>query len=123
LEALRALVTAEEEKIVLQEENAKQKTELEYKNSIIILEGENVSPVEMKLKINRLVRDYATRTKIFYPFVWSELYTEFKYYYHTDLKLRCKGKKITKINMAENLGKLKELYSLAIKLFEVPKLE
>lgn len=97
------------------------KAELDYKNQIVIERAESVPAETMRLALNRVIRDYAKKQEIFHPLVWGKLYEEFKYRFHIDLKARAKKGK-TKIQIAEELGQLENLYNLSLDLFEVGKI-
>lgn len=100
----------------------KLKADLDYKNQIVIERAESVPPEKMRITINRVVRNYAKAQNTIHQFVWGELYDEFKYLYHIDLRARAK-KGISKIQIAEDLGRLEDLYNLALKLFEADKIK
>lgn len=100
-----------------EKENIKLRADLEYKNQIVIERSESVPPETMRITINRVVRNYAKKQKLWHQVVWSKLYEEFKYRYHYDLKARSK-KGQSKIQIAENLGQLENLYNLSLKMFE-----
>ncbi|MGL4404100.1 MAG: antA/AntB antirepressor family protein, partial [Fusobacteriaceae bacterium] len=95
----------------------KLKADLDYKNKIVIERAESVPAETMRLTINRVVRNYAKQESIWHQVVWSKLYEEFKYRFHLDLKARAKKGK-SKIQVAEDLGRLEDLYNLALKMFE-----
>jgi hypothetical protein len=59
--------------------------------------------------------------EIFHPLVWGKLYEEFKYRFHIDLKARAKKGK-SKIQIAEEIGELENLYNLSLEMFEVEKI-
>jgi phage anti-repressor protein len=87
---------------------------------IVIERAESVPAQTMRITINRVVREYAKSKSLVFSTIWNELYNEFKYLYHIDLKTRAK-KGQSKIQIAEDLGKLEDLYNLSLKMFEVDK--
>ncbi len=98
--------------------------ELSRLNQIVIEKVESVPTKKMRIVINKIVKDYAVKTKNFYQIIWNRLYKEFKDVYSIDLTKRVnnakkKGLKKSKIDIAEELGKLEELYNLSLKMFEV----
>ena len=97
------------------------KAELDYKNQIVIERAESVPAETIRLTLNRVIRDYAKKQEIFHPLVWGKLYEEFKYRFHIDLKARAKKGK-SKIQIAEELGELENLYNLSLEMFEVEKI-
>lgn len=99
----------------------KLKVQLDYKNQIVIGRADLVPAEKMRLTINRVVRNYAKKEGIWHQVVWSRLYEEFKYRYSIDLKARAK-KGQSKIQIAEDLGRLEDLYNLSLKMFEVKDL-
>ena len=114
LEILELALETEKKNIELQKD-------LDYKNQIVIERAESVPAETMRLTINRVVRNYAKQEGVFHQLVWGKLYEEFKYRFHIDLKVRAKKGK-SKIQIAEDLGKLEDLYNLALKMFEVKDL-
>jgi hypothetical protein len=97
------------------------KAELDYKNQIVIERAESVPAETIRLTLNRVIRDYAKKQEIFHPLVWGKLYEEFKYRFHIDLKARAKKGK-SKIQIAEEIGELENLYNLSLEMFEVEKI-
>jgi phage regulator Rha-like protein len=87
---------------------------------IVIERAESVPAETMRITINRVVREYAKSKGLIFSNVWNKLYQEFKYLYHIDLKTRAK-KGQSKIQIAEDLGRLEDLYNLSLKMFEVDK--
>lgn len=99
----------------------KLKADLDYKNQIVIKRAKSVPPETMRITINRVVRNFAKNQNTIHQIVWGKLYEEFKYHFHIDLKARAK-KGQSKIQIAEDLGKLEDLYNLALNMFEVKKI-
>lgn len=92
---------------------------LEHKQAIIIEKAEKVPAITMRNTINRIIREYAKKQERWYSSIWRELYKEFKYVYNIDLVTRAENSKKSKIQIAEELGKLEELYNLSLKMFEI----
>jgi len=91
---------------------------------IVIERSESVPAETMRITINRVVREYAKSKGLIFSNVWNELYQEFKYLYHIDLKTRAK-KGQSKIQIAEDLDRLEDLYNLSLKMFgiyDIPEL-
>jgi hypothetical protein len=71
-----------------------------------------------RLKINRLVRDYATANDLAYRDTWRLLYAEFRDRYHINLRIRARNNgKLKPLDICEQLGMLEELYAVASNLF------
>ena len=64
-------------------------------------------------KLNQLVRAYCLATNANFQDVWNRIYTEFKYRYHTDLKVRAENRGVRPIEVADQLGNLSELLKVA----------
>lgn len=74
--------------------------------------------VSTRLKINRLVRDYAKANNIAYRDAWLLLYMEFRDCYHIDLRVRAKNNgKLKPLDICEQLEMMEELYAVASKKF------
>jgi hypothetical protein len=77
-----------------------------------------------RAKLNRLVRDYSAATAIPFSEVWKRVYREFRDRYHVDLKQRSKniqgsgGKKLSSLDVCENLGMIEQLYAVAFALLK-----
>jgi phage anti-repressor protein len=104
----------------LKKENEDLGKDLNYKNQIVIERAESVPAQTMRITINRVVRDFAKKEGLMFTNVWKKLYKEFKYLYHVDLETRAKKGK-SKIQIAEDLGVLEDLYNLSLKMFEADK--
>src|SRR5919199_3663396 len=71
-----------------------------------------------RLKINRLVRDYATENNISFRDTWRLLYAEFRDRYHINLRIRARNNgKLKPLDICEQLGMIEELYAVASNLF------
>jgi len=71
-----------------------------------------------RLKINRLVRDYATANDLAYRDTWRLLYAEFRDRYHINLRIRARNNgKLKPLDICEQLGMIEELYAVASNLF------
>ena len=80
-----------------------------------IVEPKNLST---RLKINRLVRDYATANDLVYRDTWRLLYGEFRDRYHINLRIRARNNgKLKPLDICEQLGMIEELYAVASSLF------
>ncbi len=80
-----------------------------------IVEPKNLST---RLKINRLVRDYATAHDLAYRDTWRLLYAEFRDRYHINLRIRARNNgKLKPLDICEQLGMIEELYAVASSLF------
>lgn len=98
--------------------------EIERIQEAVIASMEELSPpsveplhLSTRLKINRLVRDYALFHKIAYRDVWQRLYTSFRDRYHIDLIARAKNNgKLKPLDICEQLGMIEELYAVAYEL-------
>ena len=54
--------------------------------------SESILDWEDRDKLNSAVRRFASRTNVYFPNVWNDLYKELKYGYHIDVKTRDKKK-------------------------------
>lgn len=70
-----------------------------------------------RANLNKLIRDYCYITRIRHENVWRELYREFRYRYHIDLPARATNANMSALDMAESLGVIDDLYSLACDMF------
>jgi phage regulator Rha-like protein len=100
-------------------ERAELARQLDHKQSIVLELTENIPDKTLRIKINEIVRAYAKNEGVFYNFIWRRLYKEFKAIYHIDLSTRAKNKNQSIIDIAESLGQLENLYTLALKTFEI----
>jgi Rha family phage regulatory protein len=110
--ALRALATQYEVNQLINKQ-------LEHKQKVIVDLAEQVPPKKMRTVINEVVRAYAHGEGVLYNYVWNRLYKEFKAIYHIDLSTRAKHRDQSKIDIAEDIGQLENLYLLALKMFEL----
>lgn len=91
---------------------------------------EPVKEKSVRSKLNQIVRAYCLAKHVSYSEAWRYLYTEHKYRYHKDVvgrwsrkvrKLERAGNgekvKFDKLDMAEEMGCMDELYSLASAVF------
>jgi hypothetical protein len=88
--------------------------------SIQELSPPSVEPKSLstRLKINRLVRDYAKAKQISYRDTWILLYADFRDRYHIDLRVRAKNNgKLKPLDICEQLGMIEELYAVASNMF------
>jgi hypothetical protein len=98
--------------------------EIERIQEAVIASMEELSPpsveplsLSTRLKINRLVRDYALFHKIAYRDVWQRLYTSFRDRYHIDLIARAKNNgKLKPLDICEQLQMIEQLYAVAYEL-------
>lgn len=115
----------------LEIENKNQKIEIEKKDKKLkhkqeIIKGftEDVSLLEKRQLLNRVVRYKGSN----YKERWNELYRTFKETYHIDIKARFEGYKLkytkgmvrvtSKLDYAEKFGYLDKLFKIALKLYE-----
>jgi len=112
----------------------KLKAELDYKNQIVIERSQSVPAKTMRAKINQICR-VNTNNGLFAD-KWNKLYLEAYYLGYGDLKTKShnsgiksvsKNGKITYkkngLDIAEETSQLENLYNLALKLFEVDKIQ
>lgn len=76
----------------------------------------SVPDLTWRAKLNRLVRSYCLETGVGHQAAWNRLYLEYRDRYHVDLKARAKGKR-GPLDVAEEIGAMEQLYSLAYRLF------
>ena len=67
----------------------------------------------LRSKLNQLVRAYCMSTGAEYQDVWNRIYTDFKYRYHIDLKVRARNRGLKPIDLADQLGGMSELFKVA----------
>lgn len=117
----------------LQEALAETQKKLDHKQSII-QEKANLSPEKSKrIILTEIISKYVENTcqrigeepsQKHYKQAWNLLGWEFCKRFHIDLKQRANnykkrtGKKISRLDIAENLGELENLYNTALKVFE-----
>lgn len=122
-EALIALVAEVEKNEQLELENKNLVKEVTYKEDVIIGLVDEISLVEKRQLINRVVRSgggHKAKDR------WNELYKQFELKYHINLKLRLdrynevnKPKLKGKLDYVDKvLNKIPELYEVACKLYE-----
>lgn len=92
---------------------------LDHKQAVIVDLAEKVPAKTMRATINEVVRAFAVREGRMFNYVWKDLYKEFKYLYSVDLETRAKHAKQSKIDIAEEIGQLENLYLLSLKMFEI----
>jgi len=80
---------------------------------------EEVAPLGVPAQINILVRAHAERTGLGHSAVWSQLYKQFRDRWSVDLlaRARNKGKRVTGLEIAEDLKVSDKLYALAHMLY------
>jgi len=66
--------------------------------------------------INKLVRDFATRTEMQYNSVWNKIYTEFNYTYNVSVRVSATNRNMTIIDYIETEGMIEQLLSVAVKV-------
>jgi prophage antirepressor-like protein len=98
-------------------EHDKRLTAIESKQNQIVAVIQPVKEVSTRLKISQVVRNYAEKMKLEYKDCWKTLYYEFKYRYSIDLESRAKHTDKSKMDIAEELGCLDDLFALTITLF------
>ncbi|MDF0553124.1 KilA-N domain-containing protein [Kamptonema sp. UHCC 0994] len=66
--------------------------------------------------IRQLINDYSARTGIGQMQLWQKLYREFSRRYHVCID-QCQNKKQSKLEVAEGMGMIRELYAMAAEMF------
>lgn len=118
LEALKALVASEEEKLMLQEKNQTLEKDNKHKSDVIEGLPYDIPVADMRQRINQIVlKDSSNdiRGK------WMMLYDEFDRKYHMKVSTRMTniGYEGTRMDYIDHeLHMIAELYDLACKLFE-----
>ena len=72
----------------------------------------------LRAKLNQLVRSYAVSNNMSFQDVWNQIYTDHKYRYNVDIKRRAQNKGERPLDIADQLGKMGELFSVASNLFK-----
>lgn len=123
LEALKALVIAEEEKQKAIEENKKLEKDVTHKEDVIIGLVSNIDLATKRQRITQIIRYGSTK----YQERYQLLYSEFEKKYHIDLDKRMKSRQTqetkpkikNKIDYIDRVMKMiPELYEIACKVFE-----
>lgn len=65
--------------------------------------------------INKIVREYATRTEIPYNSAWNKLYTEFNYTYNVSVRVSASNRNMAIIDYIETEGMIEQLLSVAVR--------
>lgn len=118
LDALKALVASEEEKLKLQQKNEKLKEDNDYKAQVIEGLVYDIPVADMRQRINQIVLKDGSSD---FRGKWVMLYEEFERKYHMKLRMRMSNSdfKGSFMDYIDNeLGMIAELYDLACKLFE-----
>ncbi len=77
------------------------------------------APLTTRAKINQVVRNYCNATGVAHNEAWSKVYKEFYYRYHIDLKARSgNSKRLRPLDVCEGLGKMDELYAIALDILK-----
>jgi hypothetical protein len=76
-------------------------------------------PLTTRAKLNQLVRDYSLATGIEYKDIWNKLYQEFYYRCRISLNVRSANSRMSKLDICESLGKLEDLYAIAIEILSL----
>jgi hypothetical protein len=118
------LVEHEENMLKLQEDvNSIKQVQEENENTFneLPLSHDNANELTTRSKINLIVRTYAQTKYLSMHDTWKKLYLQFKYRYHFDVYARERKQKetgkLTKLDIIDQNGKLKDLYDLASELF------
>ncbi len=120
LDTRRQLKETREQQTALKTEidQIKQKQIAAEKAFVTAPPPEVVTPaMEVRMRINRIVRDFCFTTGCEHHFAWRQLYREFRDLYHIDLSVRAKNNRHSKLDECESLGMLKDLYAVAYQLF------
>jgi len=68
--------------------------------------------------INKLVREYVTRTKMPYTSVWNKVYSEFNYTYNVNARICASNRNMPIIDYIETEGMIDQLLSVTVKALE-----
>lgn len=68
--------------------------------------------------INKLVREYATKTEMPFNSIWNKVYTEFNYTYKCNVKTSAYNRDMTVIDYIETEGMIEQLLAVAVKILE-----
>lgn len=68
--------------------------------------------------INKLVREYATKTEMPFNSIWNKVYTEFNYTYKCNVKTSAYNRDMTVIDYIETEGMIEQLLAVAVKVLE-----
>jgi len=78
---------------------------------------EQIDPTTTRKNITRLIRSYCLNSSSSFQQAYNDLYTEVKYRLSKDLKKRSKNAGNKPLDIAEELGLIEQVYSLALELF------
>ena len=92
--------------------------QIEAEKTLVAIEPANTPSPDKPLRgrINEIVRMYCTTNAVPFNKAWKKLYQEVYYRCHVDLKRRAKDGK-SKLDVADELEILPDLYSIASELF------
>jgi prophage antirepressor-like protein len=76
-----------------------------------------VKEVSTRMKLSQIIRDYACKNELPIRDCWTDLYYQFKYRYNVDLTIRAKNAGKSRLDIAEELHCLDDLFSLAITMY------
>lgn len=89
------------------------------------VEKSNLIPFQetTRVKIHKLINAFVRASQIPYNLAWDKLYTDYRLRYGIDLKQRAKnkGRGVSGLQIAEELFKLEELFSLASEVLDIEK--
>jgi prophage antirepressor-like protein len=91
---------------------------LEEKDKRVAVIPATIRPVSTRTRLVQLIRGYVETNQKSYTEVWQKLYEEFKMRYHCDLSQRtANSRNRSGLDIAEKLGVVEDLYTLAKFLF------
>lgn len=121
LEAVREIKLRDAAIFELESRNAIAEETIEHKDNVIVDMTSTVESKTFRDKVNEICR---FRAKGMYGARFNKLYREYKYRYHTDIKIRARNAGYTDVlEYAEANDYIEKLYTLALLLFEVTEKE
>ena len=79
-------------------------------------EQKSIPEMSTRAKLNKIIRSYANKEDISVGEAWGDLYQEFYYRKHINLRKRAEKCNMSKIDYAEENGWLEDLKTIAEKL-------
>jgi prophage antirepressor-like protein len=89
----------------------------ETRQRSVVASLDSVKEITPRAQIVKLVREYASNKKLEYRECFDQLYLQFKYRNHFDLKAIARNRNISPIEAAQQIGEIGSLLSLAVCLF------
>ena len=114
------LMVEQERKIAQHEERITriEERQVESQNTLDCLPEPSVEVPEKSTRsqVNQRVRSYVSANGLDFREVWNMIYTEYKYRYHVDVKLRAANRGMTPVEYLDSTDMMDELYAVVCEL-------